>query len=318
MQRSAYGLGLTLATALTVASCGGGSGARPDPELDSRAGDEADAATPSSVPDGRAPTATIDGRAPVGDPGDARADGSVPPGDGAVRDVAPPDPGTYDPCPAKGTACRIMPLGDSITDGAGSSGGGYRVPLFRLSLKEATTITFVGTASNGPATVDTRPFPRAHEGHSGFTIDTGGGRPGLSPLVANAITMTKPHIVLLMIGTNDIAIQLDLKNAPTRLGALMDKIVATNPDLLLVVAQIVPTTNDAANVRVKAYNDAIPALVKARADAGKHVVMVDMYGGFQANPAYKTVYMNDNLHPKDAGYARMAEIWYPAIGRWLK
>ena len=66
--------------------------------------------------------------------------------------------------------------------------------------------------------------------------------------------------------------------------------------------------------KVKAYNDAIPGLVKTRADAGKHVITVDMYGGFQANVNYKTDYMNDNLHPKDAGYVKMADIWYAAIG----
>src|SRR4051812_346982 len=42
----------------------------------------------------------------------------------------------YAPCPPKGRACAIMPLGDSITEGYRSSGGGYRPPLFHLALQD--------------------------------------------------------------------------------------------------------------------------------------------------------------------------------------
>jgi hypothetical protein len=61
----------------------------------------------------------------------------------------------------------------------------------------------------------------------------------------------------------------------------------------------------------------MPQLVKARADAGKHVIMVDMYGAFTKNNDYKTAYMQDELHPKDAGYVVMAGVWYDAIGSLL-
>ena len=69
---------------------------------------------------------------------------------------------------------------------------------------------------------------------------------------------------------------------------------------------------------VQTFNAAIPALVKTRADGGKHIVMVDMYGGFTSNASYKTDYMADKLHPKDAGYAKMADVWYAAIGSLLR
>ena len=89
--------------------------------------------------------------------------------------------GAFNPCPATGN-CVIMPLGDSITDGVGSSGsgGGYRVPLFQTTITNADLITFVGRNLNGPTTVGGRTFPRNHEGYSGYTIDPGGGRSGIS------------------------------------------------------------------------------------------------------------------------------------------
>ena len=68
-----------------------------------------------------------------------------------------------------------------------------------------------------------------------------------------------------------------------------------------------------AEARVRTYNAAMPALVKDRADAGKHVITVDMYGAFTQKADYKTAYMKDGLHPNDTGYAAMANVWWPAL-----
>lgn len=224
----------------------------------------------------------------------------------------------YNPCPTNGDPCSVMPLGDSITDGAGSShGGSYRVELFRLSLMNNKKLTFVGSHESGPTMVDNVMFPKKQEGHSGWTIDDGGGRTGLYPKMQEWLTKTPPHIVTLMIGTNDVDISLDLANAPMRLGLLLDRIIQYAPNALIVVAQMVPTTDDTENQRVMTYNNAIPGLVKSRADAGKHVTMVDMYGGFTKNANYKTEYMTDKLHPKDAGYVAMANIWWASVGPFL-
>jgi lysophospholipase L1-like esterase len=224
----------------------------------------------------------------------------------------------FDPCPPRGTPCRILPLGDSITAGAGSTAwGGYRVELFRKARKAGQTITFVGAVRNGPQLVDGALFPRSHEGHSGYTIDDGGGRSGISALVGPALDAVRPHIVTLMIGTNDVDLGLDLPNAPARLGALIDAIQRGAPDALVVLAQIVPTVSATKDADVVAYNAAMPALVAARAAAGKHIVLVDMHAAFEKNPRFATEFMNDGLHPSDAGYAAMAEVWYAALGPLL-
>ena len=206
-----------------------------------------------------------------------------------------------------------MPLGDSITDGFPFENGGYRVELFHDAFAGATPITFVGRNMNGPATVDGMPFPRGHEGYSGFTIDSGTGHSGISPLVDAAMSMFHPHIVLLHIGTNDINGNVDLPNAPRRLAALVDGLVNDGPAALIVLAQIIPTTVDATNVRIQAYNAAMPALVQQRAAAGKHVTLLDMYDVFASRADYKTALMNDTLHPNVAGYAVMGDAWYASV-----
>src|SRR5262249_25858580 len=154
----------------------------------------------------------------------------------------------------------------SITQGTPNPAtGGYRAPLFHLALTNMQSIAFVGSLADGPATVDGVPFPTAHEGHSGFNIDTTQGRMGISRFFPAAITRFRPNIVLLMIGTNDVP--TGVTEIPTRLGALMDSILNADSNLLLVVAKIVPeqrATPDTLNMQIQAYNAAIPPLVKAR------------------------------------------------------
>jgi len=229
--------------------------------------------------------------------------------------------GAFSPCPPAGTDCAIMPLGDSITDGFGTPGG-YRIELFRQALTAGQHLTFVGRNVNGPATVmdgaTTTPFPQRHEGYSGYTIDPAGGRQGISPLTDAAISTFPPKIILLQIGTNDIDLNLDVANAPTRLGALLDQITTDAPDALLVVAKITPLNYDAGNARVDAYNAAMPALVESRVAAGKHILLVDMYAPFVADPSFKTSLLADQWHPNPAGYAVMAGVWYEAIQSHLR
>jgi hypothetical protein len=212
-----------------------------------------------------------------------------------------------------------MPLGDSITEGTGSSGGGYRVELFRLAFTNSKHVTFVGRNMNGPATVSGQPFPQHHEGYPHYTIDDelAAGRMGISPLVDDGISMGKPNIILLMIGTNDVNNSIDLATAPMRLGALLDRMTTDAPSALIVVAKLTPTASDTTNMNVAAYNNAIPALVQSRTATGKHVMLVDMYAAMTANSNYKTALMHDGLHPNDAGYVLMAQTWYNAIKGYL-
>ena len=228
----------------------------------------------------------------------------------------------YDPCPTNGDACRIMPLGDSITDGCCgentlSQRGAYRVELFHQALGHKKKVTFVGSGQSGPALVDNVVFPRKQEGHAGWVIATGGGHDGLQDRVEGWLKATPADIITLMIGTNDVQIQFDETNAPKRLGTLIDTITAAAPKALLVVAQTVPTQDDMQNVRVQAFNAAIPALVKARSGAGKHVTLVNMYSAFSAHADFKTSLLANRLHPTDAGYATMANVWWAAIGNLL-
>ena len=238
---------------------------------------------------------------------------------GSAGSAAGGSTGAFNPCPALPEPCKVMASGDSITVGAQSTEtGGYRVPLFRAALRHSKQLTFVGPSGAGPTSVDNLPFPDKHDGHSGYIIDTVDSRKGLLPLMGENLDKFKPHIVLLMIGTNDINSNVDIPGAPARLAKLLDLVTTSAPEALLVVAQLIPTRTDSLNDSVKKFNTELVNLVKARSQQGKHIVSVDMFGAFTANADYKTAWLFDGLHPNDAGYAKMAEVWYPALSGYLR
>jgi lysophospholipase L1-like esterase len=190
--------------------------------------------------------------------------------------------------------------------------------LYRQALENQKALTFVGDLANGPQTVDGQPFPRQHQGHGGYTIDSGQGHNGISGEITNsALADYEPHIVLLKIGTNDINGNIDLANAPTRLGNLIDDITSAAPDTLLVVSTIVPTRTDGTNQRVEAYNNALKDEVSTREMAGAHIVLLDSYTVFTANGDYKNAWLGDNLHPNDAGYEVLGQSFYDTIEAFL-
>ncbi len=207
-----------------------------------------------------------------------------------------------------------MPFGDSITQGYNVAGG-YRAPLLHLALAAGREITFVGSANDySVPTVDGQPFPRNHEGHGGFTIE---GNNGIAKFVGTSVPSYKPDIVTLMIGTNDINGNNNLADAPNRLGKLLDAIFTSDPSILVVLAQIVPTRSDGTNNAVKTYNAAMPGLVSSRVAKGQHILLVDMYGAFTKDAGYKQSLFADNLHPNQDGYDLMADVWFQALGPYL-
>ena len=61
---------------------------------------------------------------------------------------------------------RVMPLGDSITEGT-QVPGGYRIGLWQRLAAGGYRVDFVGSQSNGPASLG----DHDHEGHPGWRID---------------------------------------------------------------------------------------------------------------------------------------------------
>ncbi|WP_433256774.1 RICIN domain-containing protein [Streptosporangium sp. CA-135522] len=188
---------------------------------------------------------------------------------------------------------RVMPLGDSITDGFNVPGG-YRNNLWQRMASGQYTVDFVGSGFNGPAGLG----DHDHEGHSGWRIDE------IDANIVGWLQTSAPRTILLHIGTNDMGQNRDVANAPARLSALIDKIRANAPTVELFVAQITPASDPALEARVQAFNAAIPGVVSQK---GPMTHLVDMHSGFT------TADLADGLHPNEGGYDKMAARWFSAL-----
>jgi acyl-CoA thioesterase-1 len=198
-------------------------------------------------------------------------------------------------------ALKIMPLGDSITNGHDVPGG-YRTALWQKLTKRGYILDFVGSMQNG-----SRELPdRDHEGHSGWRIRD------LRSQIQPWLQQTEPDIVLLMIGSNDILKNDSPETAPDRLQELLTDIFAQVPEAKVFVGSIPPMADPARDRQVREYNATIKNLISQQNAAGKQVFFVDIYPVLNLND------LPDGLHPNAQGHQKIAEAWEQALTEILQ
>jgi lysophospholipase L1-like esterase len=187
---------------------------------------------------------------------------------------------------------KILPLGDSITFGVGSSTrSGYRTDLLERLAAVGVDADFVGSQSNGVgADLD-------HEGHPGWRIDQ------VREHVDGWLAQAQPDVVLLDVGTNDYVQSYDQEMAPARLSDLIDRILASSPTVRVVVAKLLLPLGQKRARGVAAFNATIPVVVAGK---GPRVAIADMSRISRRNTT-------DGLHPNDLGYRQMAYQWFQSI-----
>ena len=200
---------------------------------------------------------------------------------------------------------RIMALGDSIT----GSPGCWRALLWnRLRNNGYTDVDFVGTQSPQGCGFD---YDGEHEGHPGVLVTDVAAQNQLPPWLAAA----DPDVVLMHFGTNDVWNNRSAESILAAYGTLVGQMRAQNPDVEVLVAQIIPmnpTGCAECGARVEALNAAIPDWAASLSTAQSPVVVVDQWTGFSTvSDTY------DGVHPNASGDQKMASAWYPALAAAL-
>ncbi|MEV4350036.1 ricin-type beta-trefoil lectin domain protein [Actinoplanes sp. NPDC049596] len=191
---------------------------------------------------------------------------------------------------------RVMPLGDSITEGT-QVPGGYRIGLWQRLAGAGYRVDFVGTQSNGPAALG----DHDHQGHPGWRIDQ------IDANITRWLQAANPRTVLLHIGTNDILQNYNVASAPSRLSTLIDHITATAPAADVFVATLIPLASSGQEAAARSFNAALPGIVQSKVNSGRRVHLVDMHA------ALTTADLIDGVHPTAGGYDKMAAVWFAAL-----
>lgn len=225
---------------------------------------------------------------------------------------------------------RIMPVGDSITQGAASGVDsvadqiGYRKTLYELLTRSGYYVDFVGTQTAGENYTS---FDPHHEGHPGkgsyyFVLSETGS---LNSRLYDYADFANPDIVLLHIGTNDM--QADGGNPEigryvTRVNWLLDELQLWEDDnsknVPVIMAEIIQrevydqdTTDFNDQLRTD-IEDPVTGRIAVNGDDITYVNMED-----DAGIVYDLIAqggdMWDNLHPFSTGYDKMANLWYPTL-----
>lgn len=222
---------------------------------------------------------------------------------------------------------RVMPLGDSITDGFWLTGG-YRTTLCNL-LEEngySDKVDMVGPNWGGDC------YDPQHAGYSGYSIDNidqadsiSGARTGISSFADWLMQENPADVIMLQIGTNDILSYYDLDNICTRLENLVNQLLYYVDDDGMIYVSTIPCmdatntlyiseyyfTSESMDAIVDKYNSEIKEMVSRLQSEGKNVALSDINSVLDKSDLY------DGVHPNAEGYEKMGKYWYGILTDYI-
>ena len=252
---------------------------------------------------------------------------------------------------------RLLPLGDSITDG-GTMGRSYRYHLHGLLEGTGRRIEWVGSmagvhdkrqgrnASSGVLVQGMKDWPpsaQRHEGHWGWTsrqILRGHERQPQRSLLGNWLrTLARaaelPDVALVHLGTNDLtrlsrpASTERVSAVVRRMGTIVQRLCTSNPRVHVILATPIPYC------RFRTGSEADRAQAKARRREREAEYADGLYSvcrrqhGLSCSGETRIICVNmttavdcsqliaDGVHPARSGARRMAALWHRALAPLL-
>lgn len=214
---------------------------------------------------------------------------------------------------AQAESVRILPLGDSITQGGKRDREEYtyRWPLFRMLVDAGIDFDFIGSLNKGlhsdaewPPAYKGRPFDPDHEGVYG--IKTAKARARLPDAIKQ--WDAPPDIALIHLGTNDQKAKDHDKAIVEPLREIIGLLREQNSNVIILLGHLNFNGGQALKIR---------PLVEALADEmnteSSPVVTVPMYEGWKENPSDPDTDTFDWAHPNPKGQEKMARQWFNAM-----
>ncbi|MFZ4776094.1 MAG: SGNH/GDSL hydrolase family protein [Terrimicrobiaceae bacterium] len=197
---------------------------------------------------------------------------------------------------------RIMPVGDSITEG-GKTFSVYRYPLWEKLKSAGYHIEYVGSrTSNSPA------GPLKHEGHGGKNAEF------LATVVPDVFRQHPADIVLIHAGHNHFVEEQPVPTIVAAIESMIAEVRTVNPHVIVLVAQVIPSGKLPKYSYIPALNEALAKMVERLNTPDQPVIIVNQAEGFDPN----TDTIQDKVHPNAGGAEKMATRWFDALTRVLE
>jgi lysophospholipase L1-like esterase len=205
-----------------------------------------------------------------------------------------------DPAPAK--TYRIMPVGDSITEG-GKSFSNYRLPLLEKLNAAGYHIQYVGSRRS-----DSPLGPLPHEAYSGKNAEF------LASAAPKSFRDHPADIVLIHAGHNHFAEEKPVEKIIAAHESMIRAFREINPRVIICLAQVIPSGKLPKYAYLPALNESLAKLATRLNTTESPIILVNQSENF--DPDNDTI--QDKVHPNKSGAEKMASKWFDALAKVLE
>jgi acetyl esterase len=192
---------------------------------------------------------------------------------------------------------RIMPVGDSITEG-GKTFSNYRYPLWEKLFAAGYLVEFVGSRTS-----ESRVGPLPHEGHGGKNAEF------LVGAVEKYFRTNTADMVLIHAGHNHTNTEAPIRGIVAATEAMIRTARSANPRVIVLVAQVIPSGKLPKYEYIPELNGELAKLAARLNTPQSPIVAVNQAEGFD----WRTDTIADHVHPNARGAEKMAAKWFAAL-----
>ncbi len=212
---------------------------------------------------------------------------------------------------------RILPLGDSITQGGRTDRPEYtyRYPLFCRLTDAGVKFDFIGSMTTGLhkdfewPDYKGVPFERDHQGHYGWK--TAKVRDNLCEWMKTY--PAPPDIALIHLGTNDQKAEDYTEAIVEPLRDIIEMLRQANPRVVVLVGHL--NFNGGAALKIRPL---VEKMAEEMNTEQSPVVTVHHYRGWEERPDQPDTDTFDWAHPNPKGQEKMAQKWFEAMKPYLE
>lgn len=204
--------------------------------------------------------------------------------------------------PVQEKTYRLLPVGDSITEG-GSTFENYRYALWEKLMAAGYLVEFVGSKSS-----QSRTGPLCHEGYGGKNAEF------LAGILAQSFHTNVADIVLIHSGHNHTNTELPVPKIIAATETMICTVRRANPKVTVLLAQVIPSGKLPKYEYIPELNRELSELANRLNTPESQIIAVDMADGFD----WRTYTIVDRVHPNASGAEKMAAKWFAALTNVLE